>query len=508
MNTSTKLILLLTLAVGVVMTLTGYFILRQREAILVTAMHNEVRAHALTLQITLEDAYRAGRITDAQRLIDRLSANPKIHSVILFEETGRAVMLSDPLVADEIRQPPEVKRVIETGEAAEVVRRLGGQEVFSIIMPLRVSAERRGAFEITQPMSFIEADVRRARRDIALIALALSAVIVLVVLAVTRRSLLDPIKELLGGATALGRGDLSYRVIVPAGSREFAQLAREFNRMADSLAAGRRAAEQEAEDRLALERELRHSERLASVGRLAAGVAHEMGAPLNVIKGRVGMIKAAPDMPPEKRDRNLTIIAAQADGITHIVRQLLNLARPYRLNRAPLGLARLLADSVEAVEGEAAQKGVTVEAGRADHVQVDGDRDLLRQAFLNLLVNAVHATPAGGRLLLEAGATEVTKGGHSFVPVRVADSGPGIAPEHLPHVFDPFFTTKDVGEGTGLGLAVTRRIVEEHGGWIEAANSPAGGAVFTVYLPQAGAQNRQRELTTAGEAHERKDTGG
>src|SRR5690242_12614934 len=94
MQTSTKLIMLLALAVGIVMTLAGYFVLRQREAILVTAMHNEVRAHALTLQITLEDAYRAGRITDAQRLIDRLSENPKIYSVILFDETGRAAMLS------------------------------------------------------------------------------------------------------------------------------------------------------------------------------------------------------------------------------------------------------------------------------------------------------------------------------------------------------------------------------------------------------------------------------
>lgn len=485
MNTSTKLILLLTLAVGAVMTLAGYFILRQREAILTTAMHNEVRAHALTLQITLEDAYRAGRITDAQRLIDRLSENPKIYSVILFDETGRAAMFSDPLVANEIRQPPEVKRVIETGETAEVVRRLRDQDVFSIIMPLRVSAERRGAFEITQPMSFIEADIHHARRDIALIAIALFGMIVLVVLAVTRRSLIDPIKELLGGATALGRGDLSYRVVVSEGSREFAQLAHEFNRMADSLAEQRAAAAREAEERLALERELRHSERLASVGRLAAGVAHEMGAPLNVIKGRVEMIKTAPDMPLEKRERNLTIIGAQADSITRIVRQLLNLARPFQLNRTSLPLAQLLGEAVETIEGEAAKNGITVEIASMDHLQIDGDRDLLRQVFLNLLINATHATPTGGRVRIEADDEAINKDNQQFIPVRVADTGAGIKPEDLPHIFDPFFTTKDVGEGTGLGLTVTRRIVEEHGGWIEAANSPAGGAVITVYLPRA-----------------------
>src|SRR5919204_2504834 len=103
MNTSTRLILLLSVMVAAVMTVAGYFILQQREAILVTAMHNEVRAHAHTLQIALEDYYRAGRGGDAQRLINRLSENTKIYSVILFDDEGRVAMLSDPLVANEIR---------------------------------------------------------------------------------------------------------------------------------------------------------------------------------------------------------------------------------------------------------------------------------------------------------------------------------------------------------------------------------------------------------------------
>lgn len=510
MNTSTKLIVLLTLVVGAVMTLTGYFILRQREAILVTAMHNEVRAHAVTLQITLEDAYRAGRITDAQRLINRLSENPKIDSVILFDETGRAVMLSDPLAADEIRQPPEVNQVIATSETTEVVRRLRGREVFSIIMPVRVSAERRGAFEITQPMSFIKADIGRARRDIALLTIALFAVIVMVVLAVMRRSLLAPIREVLRGAAALGHGDLGYRVSIPSNSREFAQLAREFNRMADSLAEQRRASALEAEERLKLERELRQSERLASVGRLAAGVAHEMGAPLNVIKARVGMILTAPEMPLEKRERNLKIIGAQADSITYTVHQLLTLARPFHLCRESLPLKQLLESSLEVVETEMTNAGVGVETDQVDHLKIEGDRNLLCQVFVNLFVNATHATPPGGRLQIEADDDGAVKNGQSFVAIRVMDTGTGIKPEHLPHIFDPFFTTKDVGQGTGLGLAVTRRILEEHGGWIEAANRPGGGAVFTIYLPKTEALVSATRLPGKpyGEVHELKSVGG
>src|SRR5215813_866995 len=291
MSLSARLILLLTIAVGVVMALGGYFILRQREEILARALRNELRAHAVTLQLTLEDSYRAGRIGDAQRLIDHLSENPRVFSVILFDEKGRVAMFSNPLEAGNIVESPDAQRVIATGGPVEIVRRRGGSEVYSFIMPIRISVARRGALEISQPAEFIKADYARARRDIALITLALFAAIIAVVLLVMRYNLLRPIKELLGGAKAVGQGDLAYRVVAPSGGNEIAQLASEFNRMAESLAEQRRAAELQAEGRLALERELRHSERLASVGRLAAGVAHEMGAPLNVIKGRVEMLR-------------------------------------------------------------------------------------------------------------------------------------------------------------------------------------------------------------------------
>jgi hypothetical protein len=169
--------MLLTAMVGAVMVVTGYYFLKQRQSILESAMHNEVRAHAVTLQLMLEDDFRAGRERDAQQFINRLSQNPKIYSVILYDEQGRISMLSDPLVADEIRFPPEVGQTLATGATVEMVRRIGDQKVFSIIMPVQISEGRRGAFEITQPRSFIEAEFSRARRDITLITLLLFAVI-------------------------------------------------------------------------------------------------------------------------------------------------------------------------------------------------------------------------------------------------------------------------------------------------------------------------------------------
>jgi two-component system NtrC family sensor kinase len=483
MRTGTKLILLLAVAVGTVMTLGGYYMLRQREAILETAMRNEVRAHATTLRIALGDAYRGGRTSDAQRLINRLSENPKVYSVTLFDETGRSVMSSNPLAADEVRNPPQVQQVIATGQTVEID---SNQDLFSLIIPIRIGESRRGAFEITQPRSFIRADFARARRDIAFVTLALFAAIVLVVLAVMRRSLLKPINELLGGAVAIGHGDLQYRVIVPERGGELAQLAREFNRMADSLEEQMRAASREAEGRLALERELRHKERLASVGRLAAGIAHEMGAPLNVIKGRVEILQQRPDLPQERRDRNLDIINAQADGIARIVRQLLTLARPFNLRREVIDPAQLISEVRELIEPEAAKAGLRIEVAAGGQARIEGNRDLLHQVLLNICLNGLQAMEKGGRLRIELLDEEAIRNDCRFAALRISDTGPGISVDNLNNIFDPFFTTKDVGQGSGLGLAVSHRIIEEHDGWIEVGNQQTGGAVFTVYLPKAG----------------------
>jgi signal transduction histidine kinase len=490
--------MLLTLMVGMVMAAGGYFRMRQREAKLEAAMRNEVRAHANTLQIALEDYYRAGRLADAKQMIDRLSDNPKIYGVALFDEGGRAVMVSDPLVADEISYPLDAQQVIATGETVELVRTIGERPVFSIIMPIRVSAARHGAFEIAQPLSFVQADIASARREIAFMTAMLWATIFLVVFFVTRRSLSRPIRELLGGAAAIGDGDLDYRVSVPVRGGEFARLARDFNRMADSLAEQRRAAAREAEERSTLERELRHHERLASLGRLAAGVAHEMGAPLNVIDARAEHLLERTEVSLQIRQRNLTIIRAQVARITRIVRQLLNLARPYDMRPEPVDLAQAVARAVELIETDATRAGVEIEVSPGAEVRVEADPDLLHQALLNISLNGLQAMPDGGRLRIECIDIDGTGNGTRFAAVRISDTGAGLAPDALPHIFEPFYTTKEVGHGVGLGLAVSRRIVEEHGGWIEAANQPEGGAVFTIYLPQAD----MRHVAAAGQSAE------
>jgi two-component system, NtrC family, sensor kinase len=485
MKTSARLILILTIAVGVLMSAGGYFILRQRGKALEEAMRSEVRAHAVTLQIALERLYRLGKPTDAQELIDRMSENRRIYGVVLFSNDGQVSMVSDELVADEIKFPAEVNRVLATGETVETRRVIDNQEVFSILMPITVGEEREAVFEIALPMVFIKEDYAAARREIVFFALLLFLTIIFVVIVVTRYSVRRPIDELLQGARALGRGDLNYRVIVPANDNEFAMLEREFNRMADNLEEQRNNADREMEQRLKLERQLRHTENLASVGRLAAGVAHELGTPLNVIEVRAEQILQDLDDSKDRRRRHATIILTQVERITNIVRQLLHLARPYNIQRGVVDLSDLISSTLEMLETKLQPASIVGEFDSQRLVRISGDREFLRQVFINIIVNAIHAMPAGGRLRIEYGNDPIEKDGVRYIAVRISDTGTGIEEENFPFLFDPFYTTKEVGSGVGLGLPVSRRIIEEHKGWIDVENNRDGGATFTVYLQLA-----------------------
>jgi len=479
MSINTKLVLLLTLAVGAVMLIGSFLSLRQREAALETALGDELRAYAVTLQIALEENYQNGRINEAQELIDRLRENSRVYGVLLFNENGDLRSASQFETATDFRQPPELAQVLRTGEPIEFIRTIENRKFLSIILPLKLSAEKRGAVEIVKPLALIEDDIARARINRLSTTLLLLATIFLVVYVVLRRSLSRPIAALLKGARAVGEGDLSHRVTVGKNTDELAQLAAEFNRMADNLAKQRRHAEREAENRLKLEKELRHSERLASVGRLAAGIAHELGAPLNVIDARAEQLIEKADAPREKQIKNLTIIRSQSARITHIVRQLLNLARPYNLRFDPINLSDLIASALEGLETNERMK---IESATNKDLKISGDADYLQQVFVNIFRNAAQAMNGDGTLKIDTCETDRDR--KTFFAVKIADTGKGITSENLERIFDPFYTTKDIGEGTGLGLAVSRRIVEEHGGAIEAANNADGGASFTVYLPK------------------------
>lgn len=222
------------------------------------------------------------------------------------------------------------------------------------------------------------------------------------------------------------------------------------------------------------------AEKLASLGRLTAGVTHEMLNPLQVITLNIYMLTKDPSTPPDVVSQ-LREIDDHAKRITKIIQGLLYFARHRPPERQPVDCNEVVRRTVDLMKHDLKLNNITVEANFAKALPaVSANQDQFQQVILNLLTNARDAMPDGGRLLLRTNTVQVS--GERWVELRVEDTGSGIAPGHMEKLFDPFFTTKAEGEGTGLGLSICKGIVEAHGGAIWAENTSGGGADFIVRL--------------------------
>jgi len=306
------------------------------------------------------------------------------------------------------------------------------------------------------------------------------------------RAVALPVDRLLAAAERLGAGEGDLPILQPPGEVSGHGLPRAavaFERLSASLAAerARLAAKvvelQRSNAELAAAREsLLRTEKLATVGRLAAGVAHEVGNPLGAISGYAALAHArlgAQGGDAEVRDW-LQRIAVETQRIDRTIRELLDFARPAVPSLAPVALPAVLDAALRLARVQPRFRDVEVAVElEAELPPVRADSSRLGQVFLNLLLNAGDAMGGTGQLRISARAVA------EAVVVEVADRGPGIREADLPRVFDPFFTTKPPGEGTGLGLSICHSIVASFGGEISAANRDGGGAVFTIRVPVA-----------------------
>ncbi len=240
----------------------------------------------------------------------------------------------------------------------------------------------------------------------------------------------------------------------------------------------------------ALERRLAQSEKLAAMGRVAGGLAHQIGTPLGVISATAELLEG--ELPADSETRqDVKTIRSQARVITELVDSLMVFVRRRPGSMEPVELNLLVEEVCSLLQSRLEQSEVAVDLRFDESLPpVSADSRLLREVVVNLMTNAEQAMTTGGVLSVQT-RTEVPPGGRVTRRPRaelvVSDTGPGVPPEHLEHVFEPFFTTREVGEGSGLGLALSRQIVEHHEGEIRVRNLPEGGAEFTVVLPVAEA---------------------
>ncbi len=302
----------------------------------------------------------------------------------------------------------------------------------------------------------------------------------------TRKYICDPIQSLLEQTKALSKGDLTARIERTA-QDEIGELGRSFNEMAENLAQAQlelkdwgNTLEQKVEKRTeeihAMQDQLLRSAKLASMGELVAGIAHEINNPLTGILMFASLSAKNPDLPPQVKD-NLELIVSETGRCAKIVRGLLEFARESIPEKKLDSINRIIRQTLELVAQQTIFQDVKIHCHYEEALpQLAVDADQLQQVFLNMLINAGQAMPNGGRLSISTALVE------DAVRIVIEDSGVGISQDDMNRIFDPFFSTK-AQTGFGLGLSVSYGIIRNHGGRVDVESDPGQGTRFSIFLP-------------------------
>ncbi len=491
MKLTSKILLLLVLVVVLVTIVAGTISIRSAYADLQERQKQLTEQLAEEIQERLSAAWRQA----GPRGVDRA-----LHEWV--EETRQPLLLEfvvfDSQDADLMpRVPRNVWPVLQRGQIFSLVSQdASGGRALHTYLPLENWAGELGALELTQPLTELDQQVRQLVWG-TILAMTASAVFGLAVAyAAGMRWVARPLSALIEQTEKIGRGDFTARTQLNGGD-ELDQLARSLNSMSQHLADQQATIERETQERMQAMEQLRHAERLGTLGRMAAGLAHELGTPLNVVAGRAALI-ASGKLTPEEITSSAKTIKSEADRITRIVQCMLDFARQRRPHTANCDLLLLVKRTLNLLQAMADKKqlelslhcaGQKIDWRESESSPTSSmldtmcviDEAQIQQVLTNLVVNAIQATPAGGKVRLAIDKTNADDQG--YLRVAVDDSGPGVPDELRQRIFEPFFTTKDVGEGTGLGLSIAYGIVQEHGGRLEVGTSDMQGAHFELWLP-------------------------
>jgi signal transduction histidine kinase len=381
----------------------------------------------------------------------------------------------------------DLERLLSGNMFTTITRDEYGRRYLHTYCPISLGDERDGALEFTASLQEID---ERTKETIVFSLLMIGGMALLgtmLVLVVGVRWVARPLDRLIEKTERIGRGDFGGPLPVN-GTDELNRLSAAVNSMCQQLSQQQETIRTQTSERIAALEQLRHADRLKTVGRLAAGIAHEMGTPLNVISGRAELIAG------NKLDEagvldSAAAIKTEADRMTKIIRQLLDFARRRTPHRAVVDLRNVVQDAVNLLHTLAEKKSVDLQMFGGDDCSAYIDAGQIQQVITNLAINSIQSMPEGGAVSIRLETREQTPPGQPMADptcyraVIVEDEGVGIPAEDLDQVFVPFFTTKDVGEGTGLGLSIAFGIVQEHGGWIDVESKVGRGSRFTVYLP-------------------------
>ncbi|HSM18489.1 MAG TPA: ATP-binding protein [Gemmatimonadales bacterium] len=540
-----RLLLPLALTVGIVFAVHSLVNYRSTRADLVGFLRSAADNDSDLIRRATHDGMLLNRLDEVQELITRLAAGPGVaairvydkHGVIVLsahrEEIGRYIALDSEtcLSCHQQAHTSDVGELEQSGlarapEGVEVLRHLA-------VIPNEPSCatagchdppgQKRilGVLDVEMSMLPVESTLRAAQQRIIATTLALILIIGVVSVVFFNRVVHRPVAALHEGTRRIAAGDLKTRISV-RGQHELSELAHAFNRMSEDLSTAQQelkgwsqkleAKVQEKTSELQrAQRQVLHMEKMASLGKLSATVAHELNNPISGMLNYSRLVeRGLEDQPldPDAREelgRYLHFLQKECSRCGKIVTNLLLFARRTGADMEPIDLNEIVERSLMLVQHHLRVSNIELSTRPlTGNAMIVADGGQLQQALVALMVNAVEAmggSSNGGGVLsvrLDASDGEIT--------LEIADTGPGIAPEVLPHIFEPFFSTKDQESGVGLGLAVVYGIVQRHGGTIDVDSEPGLGTKFTMRLPRQrppdasgfSAANPEFELHPAG----------
>lgn len=461
------------------------------ESNLIAQVERHTTDLSTAIQISVEQLTSKGRTNEArlQDYVQRLQRRG-VREISIVSNEQEVIASSNPRRVG-VRVDPKRKDVLITARLGEENVDGRSQKIYNLFVPVVVSNQRSGYILISMILDDFSELVRVnfLKRLIATVLVFGVGIAASVALAWTYAK---PISRVVEAARRVAQGHLDERL--PETRRdEIGELNRSFNEMVEGL---RGKAE--------LEARLHQAERMSAIAHLASGIAHEVRNPLNLINLSIDHLRARffPVAPAEQEEfgRVVDHIKQEVHRLNNMIETFLKYGKPLKLDRRPADVRTLLDEVLEVARQRAASQQVQVAREYAPTMpQVWVDAPHLKTCFLNLILNAFQAMPDGGALTVTAGGTTGTgdqgpgdgsrsltfnpqpPAANGWVQIRIQDTGIGIPPQDLPRAFEPYFTTKEVG--IGLGLALTKKILEEHGGHIDLSSEPGRGTVARLRLP-------------------------
>lgn len=440
-------------------------------------LKNDLELIGRAISIPVGTALNQGDMQAVELALGSVFVLGEVYGASVFDVDGNRIA-SAGITETDLTGTTIPDRIRATGEGQEAFSRVAGRSLFSHFLPLfNATGQIQGLIQITRRAS----DFGHALQQLTIMAWLVWGLFSLVILAgvllghyggVGRH-----VDKLLAHMARVAKGDLSHRAALE-GPSEVANIARELNRMLDSIEQAHRDLDEHRAAETQLVARLKDNEKMVAIGSMARGIAHELGAPLSVIDGRARRLQRSGNL-DDQQLRNLDGIRNQVSRLTRTVRQLLDYCRPAATQPRDVTPALLIESVIEAIRPELETAERTLDAHIPPTLPAFcADAGRLELALLNLLRNALQASERQIGITTEADGRTLT--------IRVTDDGPGLPTDHsLETLLEPFFTTKSPGEGTGLGLAIVQAVAEEHGGRLILSNRTGGGCSACLTLPLA-----------------------